>query len=283
MSGGFHFSSNHPALRPGAGTVSYDSDAQAWFDAVVTAGGSVSVTQKGYVDTLVLALKTSSTWAKFDRLWLHGNADTDEKQATISLVNPTATASLVSTPTLTTGGWSGDGSTKYLNSNFNPYTDGVNYLRHSASVGSFVSSSSTTSDNQVSVGAYDSVTNASRANINPIFANSFYWSLNITTGGSQGDTNAQRKGLYIISRTADQVAQAYKNGATSGSNDSSLDLPPPNVPFYILGFDIDNSLAAGDSTDTVGITFFGGGLTAQNVTDISAAINAYATNLGWNY
>jgi len=48
---------------------SYDPDAQAFFDAITTAGGSLTSTEEDAVNTLVLDLKSYGLWTKMIGLW----------------------------------------------------------------------------------------------------------------------------------------------------------------------------------------------------------------------
>jgi hypothetical protein len=53
----------------GSETFGYDEDAQAFFDRVTTAGGSLSLTEKNSVNTLVLDLKSYSLWSKMKAIY----------------------------------------------------------------------------------------------------------------------------------------------------------------------------------------------------------------------
>lgn len=105
------------------GPVIYDPDAQAYFDAVVTAGSTVSFYRKGYINDLVISEKISGTWSLTDDYWLL--AGEDSIQALLSL-KQLRTATAVSSPTFTTDrGYTGNGSSSYINTGFDPSTDGV--------------------------------------------------------------------------------------------------------------------------------------------------------------
>ena len=49
--------------------VIYDTDAQAFFDRVTTAGGTLTTTEKNSVNTLVLSMKSNGTWAKMSAIY----------------------------------------------------------------------------------------------------------------------------------------------------------------------------------------------------------------------
>lgn len=102
------------AATQGSGTVatSYDPDAQLWFDAVVTAGGTVSNAQKGYVNTLITALKAAGTWAKTVDMALM--VAENSVQALVSL-KQLRTGTAVNSPTFaTSAGYTFNGTTNYI-------------------------------------------------------------------------------------------------------------------------------------------------------------------------
>ena len=47
----------------------FDADAQAFFDRVTTAGGSLSATEKTAVNQLVLDMKSYSIWSKMKAIY----------------------------------------------------------------------------------------------------------------------------------------------------------------------------------------------------------------------
>src|SRR5690242_9331630 len=66
---------------------SFDADTNTWASQVVTNGGTVSNTSKGFVDTLIKAIKASSNLgpnlnSKLLRLWLFANNDTTGSSTT---------------------------------------------------------------------------------------------------------------------------------------------------------------------------------------------------------
>ncbi len=92
--------------------VSYDASTTAWINAVVAAGGAVSTTQKGRIDALIVALKGHGLFSTNSRLWLYGG-ESDHKQATIDIMG-LAVATEQGSPTFGAGGYTGNGSSMYL-------------------------------------------------------------------------------------------------------------------------------------------------------------------------
>src|SRR6266566_8370586 len=115
-------------LTLGAGSAgggsAFDPATTAWVNAVVAAGGTVSGTQKGFVDTLILCEKTAANgnlFALLDRLWIH--ASENVTQATVDTI---ADASLTNHGLSFTvsQGFTGDGATTYADSG---YSSGPNF------------------------------------------------------------------------------------------------------------------------------------------------------------
>ncbi len=116
------------------GISSHDSDATAWGAAVFTAGGALSAGRFGTVNTLVESLKSGGAWSGLDRLWLH--AAENATQALIDL-KARSTATAVNSPTFTADrGYTGNGTTNYLNLNLAANAGGINFTRDDASFGS---------------------------------------------------------------------------------------------------------------------------------------------------
>ena len=117
--GGFGFGFGSAFKR--SSVVAYDADAQAYFDAVPNAYDD---TYKGYINTLVTTLKSDGNWTKLDRLWLFANTTTGN--AIIDL-KALASATLVNAPAFVADqGYTGDGSTSYINSNYTPTNATIN-------------------------------------------------------------------------------------------------------------------------------------------------------------
>ena len=92
-----------------------------------------SVAQQAKQNTLMAALVNSGVLAKVDVLFVFAN-DGSKEFACINWKNPSGTkASLVSSPTFTTNlGFNSNGSSSYIDTNFNAATQGVNFTNNNA-------------------------------------------------------------------------------------------------------------------------------------------------------
>src|SRR3972149_572403 len=97
-----------------------------------------SVNQINYVNRLIGSLKRDGNWTKLDALWVM--AVEAQVQAVYNWKNPGAnTLTEVNAPGwIAKQGYTSNGTTSYLNTNFNPATQGVNYTQNSGLFGIYV-------------------------------------------------------------------------------------------------------------------------------------------------
>jgi hypothetical protein len=255
-----------------------DAATTAWISAVNSAGGSVSGTQQTRVDTLIKALKNAANGNLFtilDRLYLFGG-ESDSKQATISIVNPGATAAVpTNSPTLAAGGYTGNGTTGFIDTGFIPSTAGGNFTQNSAMFGAYVRTNRTVAGSDVTLGT----ANASFIYIRPFNgAGNLEGGLNDNSFSSAG-TSTTAQGRWVASRTGSAGFSFYKNGGAAVYSPTATSAALSSNSFYILGYNSSGSLA-NPTTDQVACAYFGGGMTLAQVGDFDTAIAAYMTAWG---
>jgi hypothetical protein len=86
-------------------------------------------------NNLVVELKNSDIWNKLDVLWVYAT-DAGSDFARINWKNPGShTDSLINNPEfISNQGFKGNGTNSYINHNWNPVTDGVNFKTNDASI-----------------------------------------------------------------------------------------------------------------------------------------------------
>lgn len=133
---------------PVAGSA-YEAESEAIFAAFTT---PADTTRKGHINTCVAALKTAGVWALTDNLYVLAAAAAD--QALINWKNPgTFDLTAVNTPTFVADqGYTSDGSTSYLDSAWDPGTNGVQYTQDSAHIGAYARTAGTQARNDVGNG-----------------------------------------------------------------------------------------------------------------------------------
>ena len=262
---------------------SYNAATTAWIAAVVGAGGTVSATQSGYVNTLTGCLQTNSVWtAVIDRMWLFGSENAT--QASIDIVN-LAVATAHGSLTFTAGsGYAGDGSTAYLSTTYAPSTAGGNMTLNSSFVLNYVTNvRATTTGAGYESGGYDSGGNH---NVGLELFNSGNGSnelgnYGLNDGGTSYNLNITKtNALWIATRTGATATALYQNGSSlgTGSNASTALL---TQAVYIMARN-GNGAATSFTVDSDAVVAFGGGVTSGQASAISTCVNAYATSVGFN-
>lgn len=114
---------------------SFDADYQAVLNRAILLGYALpSAPQQIKQNNLVLALKSGGIWNKLDVLYIFAN-DGGSNFATLNWKSPNNNqATLINTPTFTTNeGFMGNGTSSYIDTNFNPSTQSINYTTNNAS------------------------------------------------------------------------------------------------------------------------------------------------------
>lgn len=245
----------------------YDPDAIAYFDAVPT---PFSDARKEIINNLVLQLKSDGNWDKIDRLWLLANEAAD--QGLTSLVNPLSDLVVVQgAPAFVTDrGYTGNGTTEYLDTKYNPTTDAVNFVLDSWSFGNYSRTNRNASD--VDIGnstPYTLIQPRTGGSLTVYPA---------TSGGSIAAAVADSLGMFIAIRTGASAVAAYRNDTqiVTGSN-SSTSLA--NQDFFIMGYSNSGAL----TTPSIRQQAFA--FTASGTIDVAtfyAAIQDYMTAIGAN-
>jgi head-tail adaptor len=226
------------------------------------------------LDTYVKGLKSAGIWDKLDILYVFAtNGDSDF--ATYNILDPTMFKSTkVNNPTFTTNeGFTGDGSSAYLDTGWNPANDGVNYSLGSASYGVYVRTNNTLAANEVDIGATESPTNTS-------------FMRSLTGGSMRSSVNSNASTSSAVS-TAMGFNMAYedgvnqydiKNGVEIGSQQPTFAATLTNRIFTILAR---GNLFSPDlfSPRQVSIAFAGADLSAE-AGDFFTLTEAYMDALG---
>jgi hypothetical protein len=252
-----------------------DPATTAWIAAVVSAGGTVSGTQQTNVDTLIKALKGHSLFSVQDRIWLH--ASENAQQATIDIVN-LGVASLVGAPVFTAGqGYAGTGSTSdYLDSGY-AGTTGPNFTQNSASVSSYVRTSS--GFGSCSIGVHDAT--GYQVDLQTFF-NTLNYDINNSDFANQ-TANTDEQGFWTISRTGASSLDVYKNGnPTPFISNTSSSIALSAFHMFLLARNQNNTSVDSVASSQISITTMGIGMSAANTVQFHTDLNAYMTALGAN-
>jgi len=244
---------------------STDADYQAVLDRSTALGyQSPQTDQQALQNTLVTDLKTAGIWDKLDLFYVFAS-DGDSDFATLNWKAPsTFQISKVSSPTFTTDvGFSGNGTSSYLDTDYIPTDDANSYSQDAASFGFFISSLGSSEASGLSDFGSPDVTNRSwyRRIASRFYLNSSAF-VQRTDYGSNVFVHANRS-------TANNT-QIIHNGVTKDNNTEHDSTGMPDASFTAFK----RSTTFADST--LGIAFVGGDLSSE-ASDFYDAINTYLT------
>ena len=243
----------------------FSASATAYFNQVTTNGGSLTNAEKTYINTFIGALGTD--FAEFDRLWIHGLSNSIA--ARTSLANPTSTMiTAVNTPTFTASqGYNSNGSTSYLNLNYNPNANGVKLTLNSASKGTYyraIPTNNSAEGSLTSVGVY-----------NYFSVGQFRVAVNTPSDHTSGlGRNAK---LNVVYRNNSTQMYANLNGVDSTViTQSSNSIPNNNAFAFCLNYAGTPILFQAEQES---VNFYGSG--NINFSNLYTAIQALGTSIGW--
>ena len=190
------------ARKTAAGGASFSAEATALFAAMT---GQPDATRKTAIDTLIVALKTAGVWTLLDVLYVF--AAHDAQASLLNWKNPgTFTATLTSTPTFTVDrGYTGNGTSTGVNSNYNPATQAIGYALDSACV--FLWNVTADPGGNIAAGQVGSFNiqvspDAGNANLRYV----------INDGTANDIANGGKTGLFAASRASSTTKRGYRNG-----------------------------------------------------------------------
>ena len=227
---------------------------------------------------MVKDLVAGAYWPRFDTFHFHAAHINSAGEAHINWKLPgTYNSTAYNAPIHTADqGILGNGTTQYIDYNFTPSVNGVNFIRDSASHILYIR----TDIQSVGIhGIYESADNLN------------YILYNRSTSGNQcaivtNDNtliyavNTNGSGLYINTRTAAAVNKLYRN-KTAIINGTTASTGLPTNKFFSLAYNNDG-VAAAFRADQIAIHILMNGCSQADVTAISDILNAAMTSLGTN-
>ncbi len=248
-----------PTLVPDAATT-------AWINAVIANGGTVSGARRVVVNSLIVGLKADGVWTGLDLLSIYAaentpSALTDMKALTLSTA--------VSSPTFATDlGYTGNGSSSYIDSNFNIST-ATNFQQDS---GSHFGWSNT--GNFAQLGALWGLLASGGVHNRclPQFSGSLFWSVNESGNVTQANS-PDPAGLYFQARTGATAQEVDING-TLFQSDAAPSSAVPNTTLTAL------SDGTNFSSRQICCLGCGTGFNATDRTKIYNRLRTYMTAVG---
>jgi len=247
--------------KGGGGGSGFDADYQAVLDYATAQGYTLpSGGQQTLQNDLVVALKAAGVWSKLDT-FANFATDGDSDFALIDWIRLTDYTA-INSPTFTTNeGFKGNGTSSYIDSNYNAQIDGTNYTITNASTG-FWSELMAHDSNYI----YSGGSSYFRDLSSTLFRQA------INDGDGTNRTSPLGEFKYCHSdRSSSTVKNLYENAAPLGpyTQNSSVEA----VNFLLL------KLGASYSSSKMSLFYCGASFSAVEVTSFYNAFNTYLTSL----
>lgn len=254
----------------------FDADYQAILDYATLKGYTLpSSAQQTAQNTLLLAMKSSGVWAKRDRIYIHAQAGS----SSFGLINwkspsDATLATLVNSPTfVSNGGFTGNGTSSYINYNYAPDVDAVLYTQSDACFDYSISAADTAPGTNVShliiyTNPSSSYRHTIRFTTNRVYGHNStflsYVNWNEATTGIMNHSNLPNSGTIDL----------YQDG-TRVDNLTGNTTMPFSSSGYVYGLRND----AGFSNATLSMAAWGSALTGTEASNYNTAWKAYLASL----
>jgi hypothetical protein len=252
----------------------FDVDAQAFFDRVTAAGGTLSVTEKAAVNTLVVDMKAAGIWTLQKAIYPMVGASA--AACAQNLKSSSFTVSFASGITYSSSGILGNGTSGYGDTGFNVNTSPTD----KNSVHCSVYQINNVTEFKSTVGA----TTTGGGNGLGIFtryqagSGEFYGqAYNPSVLAIMANTNST--GFYVATRTSLVTAKQYKTigGVTTSATNITTTTSGVNGNFYLLGNGFANTFNY--SGAQINFCSIGEGLSDANQSSFYTAVQAFQTTL----
>jgi len=228
-------------------------------------------------NTMVAALVAAGVWTKLDVLYIFAQTTNGAGEALKNWKLPgTYDATLVNAPAFVAlEGFTG-AATKYIRTNWNPNSNGVNYTLDSAFGAIYIRTN--VKENSADFGAKDATHFAAYLATRWISGVDGDLYGRINTSVSSQIANTDSRGMFVISRETNNIVRVYRNKAQiiDAAVASSI---IPNKEMYILCY---NNNGVADFLSTKQVSFYAAGakLLQADVNSLTDAFEVYMDSNG---
>lgn len=244
----------------------------------LAATSGTSPTEKAAAQALICGLVTDGDFSHL--IFVHVYATNSQATALVNMVNP-GTYDGVTHGTVSFSadhGYTGDASTFYISTGFDPSTAGSSYTATSSSIGVYIPTSRTTGQAWFAVSDCIATCAIGFHDVVPKFTGTDAYA---QFGGNANTAMTDAAGLTIGVRTSASAMALWKNGVSLVSNSAAAGgLPDATGGFFIFGQNHAGT-AINLSGDLISADFVGDG--GINVFNVSCRVNTYMTTLGINF
>jgi hypothetical protein len=256
--------------------VEYDPAYQAVLDYATTQGWArPSLANQLYQSRLVDSLQANGIWDSLDVFYsFYTGSIADSNFTRINWKDPGGDDNLTAHGGRTYAaltGWNSNGTTGYLNTNWNPSTEGLRFDLNTASFGTWVvAPGGTGSRYNMGVQVSGGTTRMEENSGGRRFI--------INASGETTTTGGATSGLWHINRSGSGTTGGYLNGSLQTS-DTDLSTSVSNGNLWLMGLNLSNAIF-GPTVSTVKYRFaFAGGNLASRASQFYNILNAHVTNI----
>jgi hypothetical protein len=251
--------------------IGFDADAQAFFNRVTTAGGTLTGTEQTAVNQLVISMKANGTWTLMKAIYPMVGASA--AACAQNLKSSSFTGTFNGGWTYASTGVTSNGTNAYFDTLFNNQANWTSTSNGSMGLISATNQSATVCD----MGSAPNI--LSGANSSIIYANyngTYYGGVNCTVV-TPGAANASSIGFFVTSRLTTSAYSIYKRGSST-INLTTTDAVGTN-PNSTIWLGAGNGFAPLYSSKRYNFCFIGDGLTEAQVDSYWTVLQTFNTSL----
>lgn len=234
-------------LKKALFTPTIDPDVALWATVVATSGGAVGRTRLRDVSRLVKNLKSCGAWGLRDDYAVYAGAE-NATQALVTLKRR-LTQVANNSPTLGATGYTGNNTTAFINTLWNPASGTWQYVQNSAAYGCWIATDPGVAATKRIMGNDDD--NASEM----LFGTIGQLNGGINTATLIQTTPSNRLGMIEVVRTASNAQQLFQNTASLGTG-SQVSIAIANRSFSVLAANASGG-PVGSTNSTISMAFIG--------------------------
>jgi hypothetical protein len=252
----------------------FDPDAQAFFDRVTTAGGTLSETEKTATNTLVVSMKADGVWSAMKAIYPMVGASA--AACAQNLKSSSFTGTFTSGWTFASTGVTPNGTSAYFDTAFNTTTNqSVNNLSLSAYIRTSAMGTGAITD----MGNWQGGTARPLTNLqtNTTTRDIYCWDY-IGVGSFTSTSTADASGMWGVSRSGASSWQSFQRNTSVSQTGTTTQTTVPNNNVYI-------GAANGDGTATeftsrqIAFAHLGDSLTNTQFNNFYTAVQTFQTTL----
>jgi len=266
---GFGLNIGNRGVFGAGGGSAFDADAQAFFDRVTAAGGTLSATEKTATNQLVLDMKSASIWTSMKAIYPMVGASA--AACAQNLKSSSFTGSFSSGWTFASTGVTPNGTSAYMDTTLVP---SANYADMSSVCITIYNRTNTAAGAKRDIESYGA--NTAELGIITRFSGNLQFAFG---GGSTfpNTSNTDSRGFYYTNKTSLTIVQGWKNGIKV-INATEVGVATPTVkPILIAAYN--PGVISGFNDRECAFSSIGDGLTDTQASNFYTAVQTFQTTL----